>query len=706
MRKIVYISFYLWIGLYIIWDSTMLLDFESTFSRRSATAHNRSGGDQFNFPNHIRTGLSNDDLIAQYTLAEEQISLLYNQDQLIPFTELAQKRFFLLTVGSELPEFESYLNRYAYMLTDEVVSVTETNLNYLGYFDPIILALNSAVEDSVSKAFIHKLAGRTNVVVVNFQPLKQINRIGKLNTWLQVSHNDPLSQMLAAQMLFGGRPTSSMVPVMTGLNQPEMLGEQTHITRLSYGIPELMGVPAFKLSRIDSIVAEGIADTAMPGCQVLIAKSGQVLYHKAFGYHTYEKERPVQLTDLYDVASITKVAATTLAAMKLYEEGKLKLDTPLKNYFDYQLVPEAERVWDTLSYKALLTQLDNATTPLVLTEEDTVRYKDSLIILGHWESVGIPKVPAVLKATPFELLTHTSGLQPSLSLSSFFTHARKTGHIPRFPYKNSTYFSEYTPETGNVVWQTTMQLPLGSTDYRYSDINMMMMRRLIDSLTQQQFSLYLNEQFYQELGLRYTCFNPLTNFDRDQIVPTEYNRLLDTLIHGIVHDPVAALMGGEAGHAGLFSNANDMAIIMQMLANGGTYGGHQYLLPETIAKFTRSYGHARGLGFDKPPLDRPYIIARSASVQSFGHTGFTGTCVWADPEHELVYVFLSNRVHPDAKNRRINILRIRERIHQVVYDALDIPMRPFKDVRKYPTYFTKSTSQSSSPVSMELEDAR
>ncbi len=708
MKRIVYISFYIWLGLYIAWDSTVLLEFKPFKRAKFRPETKKLEYDKQYNPQLFHAKEDEINQLAAYESAVNQISLMDNRHGIIPFQELDIQRLYLLTIGPELPVFEEYLSYYAEILTDEVVSVTETNPNYLGYFSPIILAINGEVKDSVIQSFIQKLQTKTEVVVVNFRNLDVLQKTGRSSTWLQVYNNDPISQSLAAQILFGGIVAKGVVPMLTGLEELEEVGDMTSITRLSYGFPELVGIPSRSLSMIDSIVYEGIADSAMPGCQVLLARKGKVIYQKAFGTHTYSQDsQVVSINHLYDIASVTKVAATTLAAMKLYENGNLKLNQPLRKYFRYQLVPESIRVWDTLSYKDLITQIESSPNPVVLSEDDTLRYRDTLMLLGRWENKGNPRVPAIFDVTPLELLTHTSGLQPSLSLSGFYNFAKQSSVLSSsYRRTHSTYFMDYTEETGNMVWKATMQLPLSPSRYQYSDVNMMLMRRLIDSLSQQNFSLYLSDQFYRKLGLQYLCFNPLDQFDKEQIVPTEYNSKLDTLIHGIVHDPVAALMGGEAGHAGLFSNANDLAVIFQMLLNGGSYGGYQYLRPETISKFTANYGYTRGLGFDKPPLDRPYIIARSASPQTFGHTGFTGTCVWADPEHDIVYVFLSNRVHPSAKNRRLQVLRIRERIHQVIYDALEIPPRKYERRTEYPTYFTRANSQASDNTATKLDDSR
>ncbi len=201
---------------------------------------------------------------------------------------------------------------------------------------------------------------------------------------------------------------------------------------------------------------------------------------------------------------------------------------------------------------------------------------------------------------------------------------------------------------------------------------MILLQMAMDSITHQSLGQHLNDNFYKPLGLANLQYNPASRVKGERLIPTEYDaHWRKQLLKGHVHDPAAALMGGVAGNAGLFSNANDLAILFQMLLNGGEYGGRRYLNPETVSHFTgRKAGH-RGLGFDKPPVNGRYIIARDASKESYGHTGFTGTCVWVDPENELIFIFLSNRIYPDADNWKINQMRIRSRMHQAVYEALE-----------------------------------
>jgi CubicO group peptidase (beta-lactamase class C family) len=402
------------------------------------------------------------------------------------------------------------------------------------------------------------------------------------------------------------------------------------------------------------------------------------VYHQAFGYHTYERERPVLKNDLYDLASLTKVAATTLASMRLYEEHKLDLRAPLGTYFkDLTFMPSPYKVFDTVARaEAGIDSLGFITEARA--ETDSVA-QDSFELVGRWVyPEQIPRRSKVFDIPLRNLLTHTSGLQASLPIHTFQgrgtqeLYSRSYEQAYTIPVAERLYLRDTYLDS---LWNVTKGLHRDSARYRYSCVNMILMQQAIDSINQRPISEYISETFYQPMGLQTLCYNPRELFEEKRLVPTASDRWRGQILCGTVHDPTAALLGGVSGNAGLFSNANDLAILFQMMLNGGTYGGKRYLADSTIDLFTaRQSGH-RGFGFDKPPRNSDYLIAPSASAASYGHTGFTGTCVWVDPEHDLVYVFLSNRIHPSVKNYRINEMKIRQRVHQVIYNSLGIPPR-------------------------------
>ena len=422
---------------------------------------------------------------------------------------------------------------------------------------------------------------------------------------------------------------SEAYPVKTGI-------PVNAIDRLEYSIPEDVEIDSEDLQKIDTIVLNNIKEKAIPGCQVLVAKDGKVIYRKSFGYHTYKKGNFVKNTDLYDLASITKIAATTLSIMKLQDDKMVDIDHKM--------------VW----YLPFLRGTN----------------KEDMIIR--------------------EMMAHQSGLKAWIP---FYLNTMKDKKLDKNLY-SSKLNKNHTVKVANnlyitdkykyVLYDSILTSKLRKRrDYKYSDLGFYLLKQTIENLTNQPLEEYTHENFYKPLGLKTMGFNPLEKFKLKEINPTENDSYFrKQLVHGYVHDPGAAMLGGVSGHAGLFANANDLAILMQMLLQGGHYGGKTYLNSNTIAQFTKMQfplnDNRRGIGFDKPdPNDRDDgPTCESVSDLSFGHTGFTGTYAWVDPEYNLVYIFLSNRIHPTAKNTKLIKMNTRTAIHQVIYDAIIKNQKP------------------------------
>ncbi len=621
--------------------------------------------------------------ISPWEATRASISLVRNEGGAIPFRQLSTQAFYVLTVGEMLPTFVQHLRYYVPVEVQAVAQLQQARFDAIPRESQIIVALNqSLLNDYALRNFLHHLSQRGTATVVNFSSTDLLGSLLEAPALLQIGDTSRLSQSIAAQALFGGMAINGGLPasVMNTLQLDTVYASPAF--RLGYAAPEYVGISSDSLQKIEAIAREAIASYAMPGCQVLIAHKGQVIYHEAFGFHTYEKKRPVLKDDLYDLASITKIAATTLATMKLYEDGELQLNDRLGKYFqDRSYFANGYKVYDTLSQEVFAVQKARWMADSVQTERDTVRYADSLYLVGRWvREARIRRQSRVFDIPLRELLTHTSGLQASLPIYAY--QHREDNNLFHFasdrqysvPVAENLYMNQTWLDS---LWNLTKALPLADTTrYRYSCVNMILLQRVIDSLYQDGgMQQYLKTQFYQKLGLQTMGYNPLQQFAPSRLIPTSADPWRDQVLCGTVHDPTAALLGGVSGNAGLFSNANDLAILAQMWLNGGEYGGERFFQDSTVQRFTmRQKGH-RGYGFDKPPRDANYYVAPSASLETYGHTGFTGTCVWVDPEHELVYVFLSNRVHPNEKNYKLNELRVRRRIHQVIYDQLGIPMR-------------------------------
>ena len=383
---------------------------------------------------------------------------------------------------------------------------------------------------------------------------------------------------------------------------------------------------------IDTIIHEALAAHAFPGAQVLVAKDGKIIYHQAWGWHTYDSITPVRLDDIYDFASITKVTASLPAIMKLIDEKKLALDAPLSSFYP----PFAH------SNKADLTLR--------------------------------------------QMLTHTAGLKAWIPF--WKNTKRKNGKFKRHTFK--TEWSEKYPisitdilflhkDYHKKIFRAIKKSPVKNQgQYLYSDLSYYLYPEIVRRLSGKSFETYLKDNFYKKIGANSLTFNAYRHFPLKRIIPTERDTFFrNELIHGRVHDEGSIMLGGISGHAGLFGTATDLAKIFQMYLNGGTYGGIRLIKKATIDEFTRCQfcdrGIRRGIGFDKPLVvydEQKSSSAKDASPATFGHSGYTGTLVWADPKYNLIYVFLSNRVHPTRLSRAIYQLNIRPRIHQVIYDAM------------------------------------
>ena len=384
------------------------------------------------------------------------------------------------------------------------------------------------------------------------------------------------------------------------------------------------------IREVDSIALNGIEIGAYPGCQILAMKDGKIIYDKCFGHFTYDGEHEVQSDDVYDIASLTKVFATTFAIMKLYDDGKISLETKLSDYFPYLKNTNKKdiRLIEVMTHQAGLT---------------------------GW----IPIYKTMLKND-----------QPDPDI---FRKSIDEDHTVRVA--KDMYISK---DFNFAIRETVKDSDTIKKKYKYSDLGFYLLPKIVEMVTNMPFEQYLEESFYKPLNLNHIYYKPLKHIDIDKIAPTEndtYFRM--QLLQGDVHDQAAALMGGVSGHAGLFANARDLAVMMQLLLNEGYANNRQFLSSYTIKKFTSApfvdNMNRRGIGFDKPEVDPSvtyYTPAKQSSMRSFGHTGFTGTFAWADPENGLVVIFLSNRVYPDANNNKLSQNDIRTKIHEAFYNAV------------------------------------
>ncbi len=435
----------------------------------------------------------------------------------------------------------------------------------------------------------------------------------------------------AAEVLKGNITTKGKLPVTVCDVFPSGTGIPSLTSPVAYTIPIDNNSEKFKV--IDSIAEEAIRNQAAPGMAVMAVKDGKIVFNKAYGYYTYDSTEKVTTETIYDLASVTKICATTMSVMKLYDEGKLDLNKTLGDYLPW----------------------------VIGTNKEQLKIDD---ILLH---------QAGLKAfIPFykETIDTTSGI----TLPGFYSNRDTTPYHIRVA--DAMYMRNSWEDT---IYKRILESPVGpSNKYIYSDNDFIFMGKIVEAISGMPLHEYVYKELYRKLGLTTTGFLPRHRFPLSRISPTENEKQFRRqLLRGDVHDPGASMFGGVAGHAGLFSDAYDLAVMMQMLLDGGKFNGYYFFSPETIKLFTayNSKISRRGLGFDKPEKDNatkpdPYPC-KSASPQTFGHTGYTGTCVWVDPKYNLTFIFLSNRVNPEGgTNTTLYRLNTRTRMQDAIYKAV------------------------------------
>jgi beta-N-acetylhexosaminidase len=580
---------------------------------------------------------------------ENAIVVLGNKNYILPLKHFDTLKIAAVSAGSaEITPFQEMLSNYTGVdffnfISGSTQSQQDLLVQKLGDYNLVIIGVHNTSIFPQKKfnisdrtlSMISAISDVRPVILALFASPYSLNLIRepeKLHAILVCHQDNPTSNEVAAQLIMGGMGASGSMPVKTGKDIEAGAGVKfSHLHRLRYSIPEKVGIRKRDLFRIDSLVFAGIRDKAMPGCQVLVAVDGHVIYRKSFGYHTYRRGNFVKNTDLYDVASITKIAAGTLAVMKLADDGMLDIDHKLVWYLPYLRGTNKEDIVirEMMAHQSRL----QSWIPFYLNTMEQKRLKPEIYRPEISEQFSVKVADKLFTDRNYSFIIFDSIANSRL---------------------------------------------LPKKEYRYSDLGFILLRPVVENLTNKPLDMYLDEKFFKPLGLQHTMFNPLRRFGLNEIVPTEQdNHFRQQLIHGYVHDPAAAMLGGVSGHAGLFSNTNDMAILMQMLLQEGHYGGHRYISPETVREFTTQQfpldKNRRGIGFDKPDPEnrRNGPTGKSPSLNSFGHTGFTGTYAWVDPEYRIVYIFLSNRVHPTAENTLLIRNNIRTEIMEVIYNAVN-----------------------------------
>lgn len=566
--------------------------------------------------------LNNQDPTQQILGYRKQIQLLKNEQKVLPFGRLDQK-LACIALGGNSSIFTETLDLYAdrtAFFTADTLQISAAVSKFYGLTEPetCIFSLHAAAPHSnhIPKWAAEKTAlldsSDRNILIVfgEHKILKEIDTA--LFDAIIVAHeNHPIAQAQIAQLIMGGLSTAGL----------EANG------RLGISSPEEIGLKSADLRAMDTIVQKGITAGAYPGCQLLVAVEDKVIWHKAYGKQGYEANAPdIDLQSMYDIASVTKIAASTLLAMQQHTKGKFNLDQTIGSY-----IPEvvgnspfaALKIREIMAHQAGLTPW--------------IPFYKRTLTDGSWKSCIYQKEPS----------------------DNFPIEVAKGMYIHK-NYKDSMYAQILRSE-------------LGPKKYVYSDLCYYFTQPILEKIIGESQASYLRRSIYLPLGLNRILYKPLSLFSDKQIVPTEDDQAYrKQLLRGYVHDPGAAMLGGVAGHAGIFSNAWSLAQIMQLFLNKGHMAGQRFFSEATYTEFTKQQypANRRGAGFDRPTASGGGTCDVLASQASFGHSGFTGTLAWADPKNKVIFIFLSNRVHPNQDNWKLRDLNIRTDLQHVVYEAL------------------------------------
>ncbi|WP_417887494.1 glycoside hydrolase family 3 N-terminal domain-containing protein [Zunongwangia sp.] len=576
-------------------------------------------------------------------LMENAITLIRNNRGIVPLKNIKDQKIAYISMGND--DGSTFLRELKkYTKIDHIESGDLSSLlNKLKTYDRVIIGFHKKSDNpwrsykftEKNRLWIREIAKQHPVLLSVFTSpysLLDFKSTTDIESILVAYQNTEIAQQKAAQILFGAIGAKGKLPVSVGVDFPEGTGYFSKpINRLSYGMPETEGMNSFKLKKIDSIINDAIKKKMTPGAQILVARHGKVVYNKNFGYQTYNKSKAITDTSVYDLASLTKVLGTLPLIMQQVEKGILTFDTTLGEF---------------------MPVFQNSNKSDITLQDMLMHYAR----LKPWIPFYISTIDGVTKK-PSTLYYHT-----------------KADSVFNTQIANNMFLRRSMQDS---IINTIKESKLNKRKvYKYSDLPFYIMKYYLEGFYKKNLNTLTQERFYKSLGANYTGYLPKTRFPLDEIVPTENDKLWRRqLVHGYVHDQGAAMQGGIGGHAGLFSNANDVAKIMQMYLQGGTYGGHQYFKSSTIDKFNTCYycdeNVRRGVGFDKPQISGGGPACTCVSKSSFGHSGFTGTFAWADPENGIVYVFLSNRVYPDSTNRKLIHENIRTKIQEIIYEAID-----------------------------------
>ena len=600
------------------------------------------------------------------------ITVVRNVNGLLPVKNLATKRIAVVTMGNANGTKSMFQRRCAnYAQTTPLVYRDEQGAGVLadqlrqGAFNMILICI-ARENPSYIAAAKYVASHFKNVVVAMMSSPEKLDAFGTLlaNTYVKASlvayDNSPVSEDYLAQTIFGGNAATGILPVdVNGANGHSLkagTGVCYKACRLGYTIPAEVGFSSALSAKIDSVCRYGVLQHAFPGCEVVVARHGKVVYNRAFGEIDSNSEIAVDENTLFGLASVSKATGTISAVMKAYDEGKFKLDDPVGDY-----IPGLKGTGkENLTFRELLYH-ETGMPPSInmwYMMMDPKTYKGSLI------------TAAPTNVNSIKIMDNAYG-NKTARLRTDILSPIKTDQF-NWPSADGIWGCQATYDT---IMSRIYRLPLGEKHYVYSCMNFCLLADAVQNMTGLPMNYYVNNNVFAPLGAYHTLYRPLSKFPESQIAYTEIDTYLRKQhIHGYVHDEVAAFSGGVQGNAGLFSNANDLAKLFQMWLNGGTYGGQRFLKTSTVETFTtqKSPNSHRGLGFDKPVVANPNAsnTCAQAPPEVYGHTGFTGTCYWVDPKNDMIYIFLSNRVDPTRNNPNFWRVSARTNIQSIIYQSI------------------------------------
>ena len=582
-------------------------------------------------------GWSNNDTLHEIKFSHN-VFVIKNDSNLIPLKRLDTLKIATLNLSNNLShQFENTLDKYTksthyHFNTFSSKRIMKVMIKELQSYNLILINTDTINENMAN--FI-KSIGEKKKVILNYNGSKDFPFYEliepEIQSFLYSFSKQKKDISVSCQIILGGYPSFNKLE--KDINNQLTIGKgiKTNKIRMSYGNNLDLNINDSILQKIDSIVLNAIHEKAMPGCQVLAAKDGHVFYQKSFGNHTYDSiSKKVSNDDIYDLASITKIASSALTLMRLESENKFSVDSNLGHYLPILL--------DSSEYKNL-------------------NLKD---ILTHQAGLA--------SWIPFFVKTLNDGM-PSYELYSKLPSSIHQSRVAENLYILSSY--------RDTIFERILSTNLNKKKkYKYSDLGYYFINEIIKQITNLEQDKYV-ENIYLKMGLRNIGYHPRGKWDINRIPPTENDTLFrHQLVHADVHDQGAALLGGVGGHAGLFANSNDLAVIMQMYLNNGIYGGDTIVNKDVLNKYTsspfyQSNDNRRGIAFDKPVRDGAGgpTCFECASHSSFGHSGFTGNLTWADPESGILYVFLSNRVYPDAENHKLIKMNVRTEVMKIITSA-------------------------------------